>query len=450
MVDDTTPTPETPSGAAAPPVRVLLPSDVVQAVRTGNLTDLLDARETDQVDFKSTPYPLDSDRGKQDLAADVASLANAGGGVLVLGVQTSNHPNERVEVASAISGFQPGLVNEERYRKVLQDRVAPLAKDIRFHYGDTERPAAKPHQVAVIEVAPQHKYDKPFIVDRLVDDDDVRTTHAIGWPERSGDGTYWHPKERIQQLIAGGLRPGVPGPPDTVDQTPAEELSVAWTVAGIGEPTPRLAVQVIPVQPASSFEEFFGADREAFRQWRPLRGTGFGFDLGWHQPEANGNHLVATDTDAALVLSRDGILSVVTGFETRGFMWNSPTPDELVQINPFALTEWVTEVLRLAYGFIDPRLQPSGWGIMVFADDLLPNPTVAIRPPQSTHYGPPWSATTAHSQIVTAGTGDWASDAYAILVEIYGQCFGRPPTSVYGADQQARKIDLLAINKFRG
>jgi len=434
---------------AIPPAKVLLPFEVLLIVRAGNLGDLVGARETDQVDFKSASYNLDLDKDKQDLIADVAELANARGGVLVLGVKTVVHANEKVEVAASVPGFKAGLVAEERYRKVLQTHIAPLVRDIRFHFADVVTDEEQARQIAVIEVSAQHEYDKPFFVDRLLGDQGQRMSHAIAWPERSGDGTHWHPKERVQQLVAAGLRSQTQFSVEPQDQEPAEEMAAAFEAAGVAEGSARLGVQVIPKTPANGFTDFYGDDAQALRLWRPIRASGFGFDLGWHPPEPRGSRFVAPDTNASLVLNRRGILTIASSFETRSFLWNSPEPGEFLQINPFALTEWIAEVARLAYDFVGPRLSPETWEVLVVAHDLRPSPTVQIRPPN-------WlsqarlTATVSDAEIRKTGTGDWEVDSYELLVEIIGTIFGRPPTALYGVDHEAKRVDLRSIDRFRG
>ena len=49
--------------------------------------------------------------------------------------------------------------------------------------------------------------DGPFLVDRVGTQGEERhVPHAFGWPVRHGDGTHWESLDRVQQLIATGLR----------------------------------------------------------------------------------------------------------------------------------------------------------------------------------------------------------------------------------------------------
>lgn len=52
--------------------------DLVAALAQGTPGRLLGTAESDRLDFKQSPYPLQTDKGKYDLCSDVAALANAG------------------------------------------------------------------------------------------------------------------------------------------------------------------------------------------------------------------------------------------------------------------------------------------------------------------------------------------------------------------------------------
>jgi hypothetical protein len=91
-----------------PPVRTLIPGEVLRAFLQMQEQDLFEARETAHVDFKRDPYAMETDRGRQDLAADVAAFASAQDGILVLGVATVQHTTERIEFVTETPGYRPG------------------------------------------------------------------------------------------------------------------------------------------------------------------------------------------------------------------------------------------------------------------------------------------------------------------------------------------------------
>ncbi len=66
------------------------PDSVLVALRGGDFSALLGLPECQWMDVKDGIYPLDSPKGKEELAKDVAAFANGlTGGLLVVGFSTS-------------------------------------------------------------------------------------------------------------------------------------------------------------------------------------------------------------------------------------------------------------------------------------------------------------------------------------------------------------------------
>ena len=75
----------------------MLTSDEIEAaLNAGDEHRLIDESESEVLDFKEQPYVLITDKGRWELAKDVAALANSGGGCLVIGVGTIK-PGDRSE-----------------------------------------------------------------------------------------------------------------------------------------------------------------------------------------------------------------------------------------------------------------------------------------------------------------------------------------------------------------
>jgi predicted HTH transcriptional regulator len=64
-------------------------TEVVSALAQGRPEVLIGTTENSWLDFKSTPYPVHTDKGKFDLCKDVVAFANAQGGLLVCGSRPS-------------------------------------------------------------------------------------------------------------------------------------------------------------------------------------------------------------------------------------------------------------------------------------------------------------------------------------------------------------------------
>lgn len=71
--------------------------ELFQVLASGRWDGLIGAAESQQVDFKKSPYQLAQERQKWELAKDVTAFANATGGAIVVGAETARHMNEVVE-----------------------------------------------------------------------------------------------------------------------------------------------------------------------------------------------------------------------------------------------------------------------------------------------------------------------------------------------------------------
>lgn len=130
----------------------------------------LGVRESDRLDWKLAPY--DKKGGGDEFAKDVASFANARGGLLVLGVAEDRH-------TSAASKLIPFLVSdglERQMRSWLPSRLDPAVPGLRFH------PVTDEDGEGVLVIEVPESPDAPHL---------VRTSSGSGYPMRFGTHTEW-------------------------------------------------------------------------------------------------------------------------------------------------------------------------------------------------------------------------------------------------------------------
>jgi len=78
----------------------LLPEQILAALGSGSFDSLVGEFETSQLECKRQPYDLASEEQKLELAKDVSALANAAGGLLVIGYSTVRdeaHQEDRID-----------------------------------------------------------------------------------------------------------------------------------------------------------------------------------------------------------------------------------------------------------------------------------------------------------------------------------------------------------------
>jgi len=72
----------------------------------GTFDRLMGIAEDEQLDFKRSPYQLAEDRQKMELAKDISALANAGGGLILIGIETRQDAERQLEEAVQIRFFR--------------------------------------------------------------------------------------------------------------------------------------------------------------------------------------------------------------------------------------------------------------------------------------------------------------------------------------------------------
>lgn len=80
-------------------------SEIVSALAQHRAQELAGTAENSWLDFKTTPYAINTDKGKFELAKDVAALANAQGGLLVCGARTAARTTEAKDVVEELTAF---------------------------------------------------------------------------------------------------------------------------------------------------------------------------------------------------------------------------------------------------------------------------------------------------------------------------------------------------------
>ncbi|MEZ0095905.1 hypothetical protein ABH925_007108 [Streptacidiphilus sp. EB129] len=102
-------------------------AQLIAALAAKQPAQLIGTRESDWVDFKSAhpdtgPYDLGTDKGKYELAKDVAAFANAGGGLIACGFKATQKPTEIYESASRAVPFDKKLIKPGAYKDTITAR----------------------------------------------------------------------------------------------------------------------------------------------------------------------------------------------------------------------------------------------------------------------------------------------------------------------------------------
>src|SRR6266516_7244118 len=174
---------------------------LIVALATSDFTSIVGTPECDWVDFKAQPYDLNSDRGKWELAKDVAAFANARGGAIVVGVGTWVDAARADEHAAHVTLIRKSLIDRTRYISTIASWLYPTVRGLHLRWlpeGDRN------DGVFIIEIPPQPEDNKHFLVMKMIDAADRTTECAIGIPVREGDQTTWLRPGEMHRLVVDG------------------------------------------------------------------------------------------------------------------------------------------------------------------------------------------------------------------------------------------------------
>jgi hypothetical protein len=178
--------------------------DVLQILEEKKFQDFQGVVETDEIEFKRSPYQLEKNGSQQlELAKDVAALANSNGGVIVIGVDTGKNPSISCDQAVEVIPFpRPSLDMEKQYRDILRTWIFPSPKiDIKLYLVEESNPA----KILLSIHIPLQKENRPFLINRPINENGKRREIVFGYAERHGSNTEPMKINELHRLINRGI-----------------------------------------------------------------------------------------------------------------------------------------------------------------------------------------------------------------------------------------------------
>ena len=204
------------------------------ALRAGVPADLLGLAECGWLDVKAGVYRLDDPAKALELAKDVAAFANTGTGGMILVGYTTRKDYDR-EIIDEVRPVRRALVDLDRYRKLIRERVIPAPRGFSVDFVHTDPETG----ILVIDVPAQPVALLPYVVPGPAGTAGPSRL-SVAVPVREADATVWLPQPEIQRMLAAGW---------TATGGPSEEylsslIQQAVTAARQDAPPPQPAFQV--------------------------------------------------------------------------------------------------------------------------------------------------------------------------------------------------------------
>lgn len=358
----------------------LTSSEILEALRASDDDALVGLEESTEFDAKSQPYRIDEPKGRWELAKDVSAMANARGGLLLVGAKTRRLEGSFVEQVASIDPIPTNLLKEEGIRNALKHLLFPnIGSHVELHRFDREAGRA----LLVIEVNPVPDDDRPVMVTTPATVDVDGVTHQVeAWAiaTRVGSGTEWDQGAKVWSDIRDGrlARRNLTLRAPAIDEGPAPAARLDERVRDLVERTGAAgsACWILAAHPprAVRLDGFYGDDGMfgALRRLpdNALRRSGFGLGYGLEVESLDDGLAVVETGRRSIFVGPDGLAVAVAVGSPNMLGWTGGNEDPL-KLSPFVLTEWPLEFTRFVHRNLLTAQPGTPWTYTTRADRLL-------------------------------------------------------------------------------
>jgi hypothetical protein len=459
---------------------MLTVEELRKSLETGDANAVIGQFEGGSLECKAHPYLLDREEQKLELAKDVAGLANAEGGVILIGYQTERDAIHSEDRVAAVSPFPKALLDAHRYDQVLREWLCPAGIGIEICW--FECAATVGQGVGAIFVSRAEEVDRPVLVAKTILEGRRRDI-VFGYCERTLSHVVPTTVERLQALLRDGLRMDqeLRGGIESIQVALADlrsapieaqaaedrqrsfqtRLSAALEASGLNE-GPALALAAF-ARRNLDLRDLFQSRSSRLAQLiddpPQLRASGFDLRVGESSRIVEGRLRRAVRKPAEpnqqfslaklLELHRDGMLIYTATGDERWLCWGSNAAEPA--IHPLVLVETTALFVKLAFDVFQGHVSTDD--CIEFHLRLL-----RLKPGCRLQGGPPrgWGQAlirpqeSAHLKIAVAfGSEEPKAVAFRLLSEVYSW-FGFEADKIpFVTTLEPKTIDEQAIAQLR-
>ena len=372
--------------------------DIRSLIETGELQQLIGEFEGHHLDAKAQPYSFTSGSdAKREFAKDVAAFANAVGGCIIVGAETTISSLQAGEQITALKPFPETLFNVDQLGKIIDEWLYPVPSGLIIKWWpDKETPQSGMGAIFIPTQAPE---TKPFLLTRMIGD--KKTTEVLlGYAERHLDRTdiksvvELHHAMRIGMNLEATLLNRITNVETLLQRLlPAPQL-ISTAVTSVTEKrvervlaqqefsdTRTLVVVIRPV-PSSELRSIFSNQPNSIRRTiedpPELRAHGWGIGTGSTARFIDGDFLQTESHRQVINLYRDGELIVGARIYQNGLAWADTTDS---RFHPLALVEFVTNIFRFFSHVLDDlQVKPQSLEVEVRLGNLFRDSKKTLLP----------------------------------------------------------------------
>jgi len=366
------------------PTKILTRDHLQTILESGNFDDLIGAVENNWLECKAAPYRVKEEHQKQELAKDVSALANASGGVILIGLKTQRDAIHFGDEIREIRPFPQNLVNANQYHDILKSWIYPVPRqvEIRWYSSCSEQNKG----ILALLVPAQASVHKPFLLTRTLDAKEKHVEIVFGYIERRRADAEPMSVQELHGLLKDGLRfesldqrvetiqetleqlrqhqtPGILAPSQPDHSKLLENRVTAALIEADLDGRPNFSLAAVPVQAVEMPALFERRDADIVRLLEnppELRQSGFDLQTGVSARIVRGQlRRAATPRYKTLELSRDGTLIFGAAADENFLCWGKHTiASGPLRINPLVLIESIylfVELSRLVFQQANPQ-----------------------------------------------------------------------------------------------
>lgn len=179
-------------------------NEIRSILDSGDFNKFIGAVEDAQLECKDAPYQIKHDHQKQEFAKDISGLANADGGIILLGIKTDRHPTHFGDEITTVNPFVQSLVDPNQYHDILQSWIYPPLQQVEIRWFPSADDKEK--GIIAIHIPSQATTRRPFLITRTIDSRDKRIEVVFGYVERRRDNVPPTSVQELHSLIRDGLQ----------------------------------------------------------------------------------------------------------------------------------------------------------------------------------------------------------------------------------------------------
>lgn len=115
----------------------------------------------------ANPYNLDAPEGRYELAKDVAAFANATGGFVIVGLQTTRQANTQTDEITSYNLCARADFNAARYASLIGEFIHPVIEGLAVNWVSVNPEGTQ--GLGIIEVPPQNPERQYYLIANAVD-----------------------------------------------------------------------------------------------------------------------------------------------------------------------------------------------------------------------------------------------------------------------------------------